>query len=217
MAKMTKEYVKICVVCQQTKYSTQPPTGLLQPLPIPSQIWQDIAMDFITGLPMTHGCSVIMVVIDRLSKFAHLIPLLANFTAAKVAEAFIKQVVSIHGLLQSIVSDRDKIFTSKFWEQCCTKHGISLARSFAYHPEIDGQTEVLNRCLEMYLHCFTQENPRDWYHLLSWAAYSYNTSLHSTIWNDSLSSCFRQGPSTINQIPTSNRGFTHTTRTITAS
>jgi len=132
---MTKEYVRSCAVCQQAKYSTQSPAGLLQPLLIPSHIWQDISMDFITGLPLAHGCSVILVVVDRLSKFAHFIPLPADFTAPKVAEAFLKNVISVHGIPQSIVSDRDKVFTSKFWEQCCGKQGIMLARSSAYHPE----------------------------------------------------------------------------------
>jgi len=181
MTSMTKEYVRSCTVCQQAKYNTQPPTGLLQPLPISSHIWQDISMDFITGLPLAHGCSVILVVVDRLSKFAHFNPLPADFTASKVAEAFLKNMINVHGIPQSIVSDRDKVFTSKFWEQCCGKQGIMLARSSAYHPETDDQTEVLNRCLEMYLRCFTQENPRDWYKLLSWVAYSYNTSFHSAI------------------------------------
>jgi len=146
---------KACQICQQAKYCTLPLVGLLQPLPIPTQIWQDISMDFIMGLPVVHGYSVILVVVDRLSKFAYFIPLPPDFTTPKVVEVFIKQVVSIHGLPQSIVSDRKKKFTNKFWEQCCKGLGIRLARSYAYHPESDDQTKVLNRCLEMYLCCYT--------------------------------------------------------------
>jgi len=119
MAKSIKVYVKVCQICQQAKYYTLPPAGLLQPLLIPTHIWQDISMDFITGLPVVHCYSMILVVVDRLSKFAHFIPLPPDFNTPKVAEVFIKQVVSIHGLPQSIVSDRDKIITSKFWKQCC--------------------------------------------------------------------------------------------------
>ena len=105
-----------CSVCQQAKYSTQPQPGLLQPLPILEQIWQDVAMNFIIGLPPSYGCSVILVVIDRLSKFAHFIPLPARFSAKMVVDTFIQHVVKIHGIPQSIVSNRNRIFTSAFWQ-----------------------------------------------------------------------------------------------------
>ncbi|XP_072066659.1 uncharacterized protein [Arachis hypogaea] len=194
MSSSIRNYVKAYNICQQAKYSTQPPAGLLEPLPIPSHIWQDISMDFIIGLPISHGCSVILVVIDRLSKFAHFIPLPTDYTAPKVVEAFVQTVVSVHGILHSIISDRDKVFTSKFWEQYCGTHGITLARSSAYHPESDGQTEVLNRCLEMYLRCYTQENHKDWFKLLPWAAYSYNSSFHSAIGMTPFKAVFGRDP-----------------------
>ena len=112
-----------CSVCQQAKYSTQPQPGLLQPLPILEQIWQDVAMNFIIGLPPSYGCSVILVVIDKLSKFAHFIPLPARFSAKMVVDTFIQHVVKIHGIPQSIVSDRDRIFTSAFWQEIFKKQG----------------------------------------------------------------------------------------------
>ena len=158
MQKSIKEYIVKCQLCQQAKYSTQPPAGLLEPLPIPSHFWLDIAMDFITGLPRVQGYAVIMVVVDRLSKFAHFIPLPEDYSATKVADAFIDCVVSIRGPPKSIVSDRDKVFISKFWEHLCARQGIVLARSYAYHPQTDGQSEVLNCCLEMYLQCFTHKS-----------------------------------------------------------
>ena len=114
MASSVKAYVRACSVCQQAKYSTLPPAGLLQPLHMPTQTWQDIAMDFITGLPWSHGYSVILVVVDSLSEFVYFIPLPADFSAPEVADSFIHTVVSVHGLPHSIVSDRDKVFTSKF-------------------------------------------------------------------------------------------------------
>jgi len=161
MAITVKEYIRACSICQQVRYNNQPPAGLLQPLPIPNQIWQNIAMDFITSLPLSHGYSVILVIIDCLSKFAHFLPLTTDFSTPKVADVFIKEIVSIHGLSQTIVSDCDKVFTSKFWEQICARKGIKLARNSAYHPQSDGQTEVLNRCLETYLNCYTQAKPKD--------------------------------------------------------
>jgi len=176
-----KEYVRSCSICQQAKYVTHPPAGLLQPLQIPTQIWQDIAMDFITGLPLSHGYSVIMVVIDRLSKFAYFIPLPARHNAQMVAEVLTHNVLKFHGIPHSIVSDRDKIFTSTFWQHLFKFQGTTLAMSSSYHPQTDGQSEVLNHCLEMYMRCFTQQNPKSWYKLLPWAAYWYNIAFHSAI------------------------------------
>jgi len=132
MANTVKEYVKACPISQQAKYNTLPPAGPFQPLPILYHIWQDIAMDFVIGLLMSHGYSVKLVVIDHLSKFAHFIPLTAS--TPKVVDAFIKMVVSVHGIPKTIVSSRDKVFTSKFWEQICVYQGISLVCSSAYLP-----------------------------------------------------------------------------------
>ncbi|WVZ07117.1 hypothetical protein V8G54_020463 [Vigna mungo] len=143
--------------------------GLLQPLPILEQIWDDIAMDFTIGLPSSSGFTVILVVIDRLSKYAHFPPI-------KVAEVFVKMVVKLHGILKMIVSDRDKVFLSHFWKQLFKLSGTSLHMSIAYHPQTGGQSEALNKFLEMYLRCFTHDTPKDWTRLLPWAEFWYNTS-----------------------------------------
>nr|KYP73577.1 Retrovirus-related Pol polyprotein from transposon 297 family [Cajanus cajan] len=150
MKQQVYDYVRQCQVCQQAKVSHFLPGGLLQPLPIPERIWDDIAMDFITGLPLVNGYTVIMVVVDRLSKYAHLIPLKTHFTSNIVAEQFIQHVVKLHGIPKSIVSDRDKTFTSNFWQHLFKYQGTTLAMSTVYHPQTDGQSEALNRCIEMY-------------------------------------------------------------------
>ncbi|PNX87089.1 hypothetical protein L195_g043174, partial [Trifolium pratense] len=139
-----KTYVQQCIICQQAKTLTTNPAGLLQPLPIPTQVWEDIVMDFITGLPNSFGFTVIMVVIDRLTKYSHFIAQKADYTRRSVAEAFMINIAKLHGIPKSIVSDRDKVFTSGFWQHLFKLQGTSLAMSTAYHPQTDGQSEILN-------------------------------------------------------------------------
>lgn len=129
-------------------------------------IWHSVATDFITGLPPSNGKTTILVVVDRLSKLAHFAALGATFTAPQVAETFIREVVKLHGMPAQIVSDRDPVFMSHFWKELFRLQGTLLATSSAYHPQTNGQTEVLNRYLEDYLHCFTSDNPRLWARLL---------------------------------------------------
>lgn len=115
MKSRVRAYVFDCAVCQQAKYMTLSPVGLLQPLPIPDVMWMDISIDFIDGLPKFNGFKVFIVVVDLLSKFAHFIALKHSYTAPSVATIFICEIVRLHGLPRSILSDRDKVFTSLFW------------------------------------------------------------------------------------------------------
>ncbi|GJR68291.1 retrotransposon-related protein [Tanacetum coccineum] len=118
--------------------------GLLQPLPIPERIWSDISMDFIVGLPRSQGKTVIFVVVDRLSKYAHFVALSHPYTASFVAQAFLDSVYKLHGLPDSIVSDRDSVFMSHFWQSLFKILKVELKMSTAYHPQTDGQTEAVS-------------------------------------------------------------------------
>ena len=111
-------------------------------------------MDFIEGLPRVNGKSVILTMVDRFSKYAHFIPSAHPYTASSVATVFFEAVVRLHGFPCSIVSDRDPIFTSNFWTDLFNLAGVQLHLSSAFHPQSDGQTEVVNKIVTMYLRCF---------------------------------------------------------------
>jgi hypothetical protein len=136
-------------------------------------------MDFIVGLPSFQTSTVVLVVVDRLSKAAHFGMLPTHFTAAKVAELFSVMVCKLHGMPRSIVSDRDPIFLSHFWQELFRLSGTKLRMSTAYHPQSDGQTEIVNKILQQYLRCFVHNKPKQWGSYLHWAEWSYNTATHT--------------------------------------
>nr|GEW80641.1 hypothetical protein [Tanacetum cinerariifolium] len=181
MRRAIHEFVRSFQICHRAKSCQLQSAGFLSPLPIPNQVWEDIAMDFITGLPNFKGYTIIMVVIDRLSKYAHFAPLRANYNAPQVVELFVQTVMKHHGIPHSIVSDRDKVFTSAFWSHLFKLLGTTLNMSSAYHPQSDGQSEALNKCLELYLRCFIFENPRTWITFLPWAEFWYNSAIQTFI------------------------------------
>jgi hypothetical protein len=115
MKREIAEYVAICDSCQRTKAEHQRPAGLLQPLQIPQWKWDEIGMDFIVGLPRTRaGYDSIWVVVDRLTKVAHFIPVKTTYTGAALAELYMSRIVCLHGVSKKIVSDRGTQFTSHF-------------------------------------------------------------------------------------------------------
>lgn len=123
-------------------------------------------MDFIDGFPLSDGYNTILVVVHRFTKFAHFIPLRHPFTAPSVARVFVDSIVKLHGMPRTIVSDRDRIFTSNFWKLLFQQLGTKLKFTTAYHPQRDDQSERVNQCLEMFLRYNVQDTPREWRRLL---------------------------------------------------
>ena len=150
-------------ICLQAKPDRARYPGLLQPLPVPQSSWEIISMDFVEGLPPSGAANAILVVVDKFSKFAHFIALKHPFTAKTVAQLFLDHIYCLHGLPTSIISDRDKIFTSQFWQALFKVAGTSLRLSSSYHPQTDGQTERVNQCLETFLRCFAHSCPSQWH------------------------------------------------------
>ena len=118
--------------------------GFLQPLEIPNVPWKHIAIDFVEKLPLSEGADTVLVVIDRLSKYGHFIPLTHPFNIEEVANVFLDNIFKLHGLPDTIVCDRDKIFTSRFWTSILEKLEVQINFTSTYHPQSDGQTERLN-------------------------------------------------------------------------
>jgi transposase InsO family protein len=176
-----QDYVRACLTCQRHKSEHLHPAGLLLPLPVPTTVWADIGMDFIEALPRVNGKSVILTVVDRFSKYCHFIPLAHPYSAESVAQVFFAEIVRLHGVPQSIVSDRDPVFTSIFWRELLRLTGTKLAMSSAFHPQSDGQTEAANKVIVMYLRCLTGDRPREWLRWLPWAKFVYNTAYQTAL------------------------------------
>jgi hypothetical protein len=181
MRRLVQDFVRACATCQQYKSEHLHPAGLLLPLPIPTVVWADIGLDFIEALPKVNGKSVILSVVDRFSKYCHFIPLAHSYTAESVAQAFFTDIVRLHGMSRSMVSDRDSVFTSTFWRELMRLMGTRLHMSSAFHPQSNGQTEAANRVIVMYLRYFTADRPRQWLRWLPWAEYVYNTAYQSSL------------------------------------
>jgi hypothetical protein len=181
MKQVVQDYVRECPTCQRHKSEHLHPAGLLLPLPIPQGVWTDVALDFVEALPRVRGKSVILTVVDRFSKYCHFIPLAHPYSAESVAQAFFAEIVRLHGVPQSMVSDRDVVFTSKFWKELMRLMGTDLHMTSAFHPQSDGQSESANRVIIMYLRCLTGDRPRQWLQWLPWAEYIFNTAYQSSL------------------------------------
>ncbi|KAJ0705064.1 putative nucleotidyltransferase, Ribonuclease H [Helianthus annuus] len=182
MKKDIAEYVSKCLTCSQVKAEHQKPSGLLQQLEMPVWKWELITMDFVTKLPRTRkGNDAIWVIVDRLTKSAHFLPMKETFSMERLAKLYVDEVVSLHGVPLSIVSDRDSRFTSHFWTSFQKAMGTRLNLSTAYHPQTDGQSERTIQTLEDMLRACVIDFGGNWDSHLPLIEFSYNNSYHSSI------------------------------------
>jgi len=179
------DYVTSCAICQRFKVHKHKPYGVLTSLPVPEGPWQELTMDFITGLPPSKrdGCvyDSILVVVDRYSKYCRYIPTTVDLKADKLAEIFLVEIVARFGVPIGVVSDRGSLFTSNYWSQFCFNCKIKKKLSTAFHPQTDGQTERQNQTLEHYLRCYCDSEQSNWAKLLPFAEFAYANSEHSTL------------------------------------
>lgn len=157
-----RKFIWECDICQQHKLENTHPVGLLQPLIIPTRIWTDISMNFIERLPTSNKYSVIMVVVDCLSKYAHFILVSHPYTAGKIVDCFLINIFKLHEMPFLIITDNDPTFTSNFWRELFKLQGVQLKFSSTYHPQNNGQTESVNKMVEQFLRYFSVDKPRGW-------------------------------------------------------
>ena len=182
MKKDVTQFVLKCLTCQKVKIEHQKPGGLLQSIEVPQWKWDDISMDFIVGLPRTQsGHDSIWVIVDRLTKSAHFLPVQISSPMEKLAQLYVDEIVRLHGVPKSIISDRDQRYRSGYWTSLQAALGSKLKFSTAYHPQTDGQTERVNQILEDMLRACAIELPGSWDKHLPLAEFAYNNSYQSSI------------------------------------
>lgn len=182
MQRDVARFVARCLTCQQVKAEQRRPGGLLQPLPIPEWKWEQITMDFVSGLPRSPtGHDTIWVIVDRLTKSAHFLPIKKADPASKLGKMYIREIVRLHGVPVTIVSDRDSKFHSQFWKGMQAALGTRVNLSTSFHPETDGQSERTIRILEDMLRACILDFKGSWEDHLALVEFAYNNSYQSSI------------------------------------
>ncbi|KAJ1028928.1 hypothetical protein NDA18_002949 [Ustilago nuda] len=200
------DYVASCPVCARYKAPHHHPYGLLQPLATPDRPWGSISLDFIEGLPPSKKYDSktydsILVIVDRLTKFAILAPTHKTVTAKQTAVLLYGHMVSLFGYPDHMVSDRGKQFISGAWKAFAEQMGVKHSLSTAYHPQTDGQTERVNQVIKQYLRMYCNYKQDDWANLLDAAAFVYNNTVHNSISVSPFFACYGWNPKAHPDIP----------------
>ena len=170
-----------CDMCQRIKNCPQQPFGPLMPNKVPNGPWKIISTDLITQLPESNSYNTICVIVNRLTKRAHFIPINNQFSSKDMVQLLYDKVYSLHGLLLQIISDRGVQYSAELFQEQCKILGIESTMSTAYHLLTDGQMEHVNQALEQYLRCYVDYNLSNWSDLLPSAEFAYNNQAHKGI------------------------------------
>src|SRR3979490_2986738 len=179
MGQYIAKYVRACDPCNRTKTFPASPISKLLPNCIPDRRWQVITVDLIMKLPISQGYNALLVMVDRLSKRAHVIPTTSDVNSVGIARLFCDHIWKLHGLPEEVISDRGTQFVSQFMQELNKLLGIKVAASTAYHPQSDDQTEWVNQEIEQYLRLFVNQCQDDWLEWISLAESAYNNRIHS--------------------------------------
>jgi len=177
MAKSTTRFCKTCEACQRSKGSTQRPAGKLHSLPVPTKPWDSIGMDFVGPFPTSKGFNYLWVIICRMISMVHLVPVTINVTASELSWKYLREIVRLHGLPSSIVSDRDSKFTSRWWKELQRILGAKLLMSTSFHPQTDGQSERAIRNVTQILRTVVQPDQKDWVDKIDMVEFAINSSI----------------------------------------
>jgi hypothetical protein len=180
MVKDSRTFCQTCVSCQRAKTPNQKPAGKLHTLPIPTRPWSSIGMDFIGPFPEVNGVNYLWVIVCRLSSTVHLIPVHTSITAKELSWKYLREIVRLHGLPESIVSDRDPKFTSKWWRELHRLIGTKLLMSTSFHPQMDGQTERMNRSIGQILRTAIRPDQKDWVEKIDMMEFAINSSVSAS-------------------------------------
>src|SRR5271169_2990284 len=176
-----RKYVSTCDLCSRGKSPRHLKHGELAPLPVPNGPWKGISCDLVVDLPVSNGYDSILVFVDRFTKMCHLVPCNKTTTSPEFAKLFLDYVVRLHGIPDSIVSDRGSIFTSQFWTALSKFLNLGKRMSTAFHPQTDGQTERMNQTVEQYLRIYCNYQQDNWFNLLPIAEFAYNNAFQPSI------------------------------------
>ena len=176
------EFVRRCLTCQQVKAEHQKPAGLLQPLEVAEWKWEHVTMDFVTHFPRTQQKhDAIWVIVDRLTKSAHFLAMRMTFALERFCRLYIREIVWLHGVPVSIVSDRDPRFTAHFWKSFQKDMGTRLTMSTTFHPQTDGKSKRTIQVLEDMLRACVLDQKGSWEEHLPLVEFAYNNSYQASI------------------------------------
>jgi hypothetical protein len=179
--RLVQDFIRSCVVCQWNRTGHLHSVGLLQSLAVPTGAWRDITLDFVESFPKVGNKLVILTVVDRFLKYTHFITLDHLYSATMVAKAFFDTIVWLHGVSESIISDRDPVFTSTLWKELFRLTGTKLCTSSAFHPQTDGQSEITNKIFTAHLRCLVGDRPCSWLRWQPWAEFCFNSSYQTAL------------------------------------